>query len=256
MASNGNQIAIQLYTLRALGAEDFPGMLRQVAEAGYKAVEFAGYGGMAAGDLKRTMDDLGLSTVSAHVAIDRFENEIDTVIGELNTLGAQFAVVPWLKPEARPTTKDDALALAAKLNGYAEKCKTGGLRFGYHNHDFELKKVDGDKTILDLIAETTDPNLVNIQLDIYWAEYAGGDAVAMTKHFAGRLPMIHAKDLASRESGNDAVVGEGIIDFPAVIAAARASGTEWFIVEQDNPNPDNPVGDVKRSLENLQKLLG
>jgi sugar phosphate isomerase/epimerase len=68
--------------------------------------------------------------------------------------------------------------------------------------------------------------------------------------------MIHAKDLASKESGNDAVVGEGVIDFPAVIAAARASGTQWFIVEQDNPNPSDPVSDVKRSLHNLEKLLG
>ena len=256
MASNGNQIAIQLYTLRAMGAEDFPGMLRKVAEAGYKNVEFAGYGGMEAMDLKITLDRLGLHTVSAHVPIDRFENEIDAVISELNTLDAEYAVVPWLKPEARPTTRDAALALAGKLNGYAEKCKAGGLKFGYHNHDFELKKVDGDKTVLDLIAETTDSGLVNIQLDIYWAEYAGGDAVAMTKHFADRLPMIHAKDLESKESGHDAVVGEGIIDFPAVIAAARESGTEWFIVEQDDPNPSDPVGDVKRSLENLEKLLG
>jgi len=255
MATNGNQIAIQLYTLRALGAEDFPGMLRKVADAGYKHVEFAGYGGMAAGDLKRTMDELGLRTVSAHVPIDRFENEIDAVISELNTLEAQYAVVPWLKPEARPTSREDALALAAKLNRYARACQAGGLKFGYHNHDFELKKVDGDTTVLDLIAETTDPALVAIQLDLYWAEYAGGDAVAMTKHFAGRLPMIHAKDLESKESGHDAVIGEGVIDFPAVIAAARESGTRWFIVEQDDPNPSDPVGDVKRSLQNLEKLL-
>jgi sugar phosphate isomerase/epimerase len=256
MATNNSQIAIQLYTLRALGAEDFPGMLRQVADAGYKNVEFAGYGGMAAGDLKQTLDELGLRTVSAHVPFDRFDNEIDTVIGELNTLEAEYAVVPWLKPEARPTTRDAALALAEKLNQFAQSCKAGGLRFGYHNHDFELKKVDGDKTVLDLIAETTDPDLVTIQLDIYWAEYAGGDAVAMTRHFAGRLPMIHAKDLESKESGSDAVVGEGVIDFPAVIAAARESDTEWFIVEQDNPNPADPVSDVRRSLQNLEKLLG
>lgn len=251
-----DQIGVQLYTLRAMGAHDFKGMLRRVAEAGYRAVEFAGYGGLGASELKTTLDELGLKTIGAHVPIGRFESEIETVIAELNTLEAEFAVVPWLAPEARPASRDDALALAEKLNGFAEKVKAGGLTFGYHNHDFELKKVDGDKTVLDLIAETTDPALVTLQLDIYWAEYAGGDAVAMTKQFAGRLPTIHAKDLQSRESGHDAVVGEGIIDFPGVIEAARAGGTRWFIVEQDDPNPADPVGDVARSLKNLEKLLG
>lgn len=253
MASN--EIGVQLYTLRALGAQDFPGMLAKVASAGYGWVEFAGYGGLSATELKTVMDDLGLKTIGAHVPVTRFENEIETVIEELKTLEAEFAIVPWLAPEARPTDRDGGLRLAEQLNGFGEKVAASGLKFAYHNHDFELAKVDGETTILDLIAVETDPARVNIELDIYWAYFAGGDAVSLTQRYAGRVPLIHAKDLKSVTEKRDAPVGEGVIDWPAFVPIARQAGVKWFIVEQDTPNPDDPVGDVARSYTNLEKFL-
>ena len=248
------QTGLQLYTLRNLMKDDFYGTLQKVAEAGYKAVEFAGYGGNSATDLKAKMDAFGLKTMGAHVPYQRFDDEFDTVVNELLTLEAEFAIVPWLAPEARPTTRENTLGLAQTFNRWGEACKAAGLRFGYHNHDFELLQVDGEKTVLDVLLEETDPAIVNLELDIYWAQYAGGDAVTMIEKYADRLPMIHAKDLQSQDSPRDAVIGEGIIDWPGVIAAARKAGTEWFIVEQDTP--DEPLADVARGLKTLEKLLG
>ena len=188
------QVALQLYSLRFLGDDDFPDMLKQVADAGFTSVEFARYGGMQVSDLKPVMDDLGLKTIGAHVGIDRFENEMATVIEELKTLEAEFAIVPWLAPEDRPTDRDAALKLAEKLNGYGAAVRAEGLRFGYHNHDFEALKVDGDTTVLDLIIETTDAALVDIQLDVYWAQYGGIEPIALMRRLAGRIPTIHVKD--------------------------------------------------------------
>jgi sugar phosphate isomerase/epimerase len=250
-----NEIGVQLYTLRALGAEDFPGMLAKVAGAGYGWVEFAGYGGLAVSELKNVMDGLGLKTIGAHVPVTRFDSEIETVIEELHTLEAEYAIVPWLAPEARPTDREGGLRLAEQLSKYGEKVSAGGLKFAYHNHDFELAKVDGETTILDLIASETDPAHVSIELDIYWAYFAGGDSVSLTERYAGRVPLIHAKDLRALGEKGDAPVGEGVVDWPGYVPVARAAGVKWFIVEQDTPNPDDTVGDVARSYANLEKFL-
>ena len=249
------QLGLQLYSLRFLGEKDFPDMLRQVAAAGFTAVEFARYGGMEVSDLKPIMDDLGLKTIGAHVAIDRFENEIDTVIAELHTLEAEFAVVPWLAPEDRPTTRDAALKLAEKLNRYATTTRAAGLRFGYHNHDFEALKVDGDTTVLDLIIETTDPALVDIQLDVYWAQYGGIDPIPLMHRLKGRVPNLHVKDAEWPYTG---IAAEGAIsvDYPAVFAAAKQVGVEWAIVEQDKPDENDPVGFVTQKRKNVEDLLG
>jgi len=246
--------ALQIYSHRFLGEKDFPGMLEQVAAAGFTACEFARYGGMQVSDLKVVMDNLGLKTIGAHVAIDRFENEIDTVIEELHTLGAEFAIVPWLAPEDRPTTRDAALALAEKLNGYAVTTRAAGLRFGYHNHDFEALKVDGDTTVLDLIIETTDPKLVDIQLDVYWAQFGGIDPIPLMQRLAGRLPTLHVKDAEYPYTG---VAPEGAIavDYPAVLKTAREIGVEWAIVEQDKPHETDPVGFVAEKHAALKALL-
>jgi sugar phosphate isomerase/epimerase len=249
------QIGIQLYSLRFLGEKDFPGMLKQVADAGFTAVEFARYGGLPVSDVKQVMDDVGLKTIGAHVAIDRFENEIGTVIDELHTLEAEFAIVPWLAPEDRPTTRDAALALAEKLNAYGSAVRAEGLRFGYHNHDFEALKVDGDTTVLDLILDATDPAIVDLQLDVYWAQYGGIDPIALTKRMAGRVPTIHVKDAEFPYTG---IAPEGgvAVDYPTVLAAANEAGVEWAIVEQDKQDETDPIGFVTGKRKNLEALLG
>jgi sugar phosphate isomerase/epimerase len=249
------QTALQLYSLRFLGEKDFPGMLKQVADAGFTAVEFARYGGMQVSDVKPIMDDLGLKTIGAHVAIDRFANEMDTVIEELKTLEAEFAIVPWLAPEDRPTTREAALALAETLNAYGMKVRAEGLRFGYHNHDFELAKVDDTTTIFDLIIESTDPALVDIQLDVYWAQYGGGDVIDLMKRLAGRVPTLHIKDAEWPYTGVPAEGSAISIDYPAVLAVAKDTGVEWAIVEQDKQQETDPVGFVQQKLRNLESLL-
>ena len=249
------QVALQLYSLRFLGDDDFPDMLKQVADAGFTAVEFARYGGMQVSDVKAVMDDLGLKTTGAHVAIDRFANELETVIEELQILEAEFAIVPWLAPEDRPTNRDAALSLAESLNGYGAAVRAAGLRFGYHNHDFEGLKVDRDTTVLDLIIDSTDAALVDIQLDVYWAQYGGIDPIPLMRRLAGRVPTIHVKDAEWPYTG--IAPEDGIaVDYPAVLATAKEVGVEWAIVEQDKPDETDPVGFVTQKRKNLEAMFG
>lgn len=244
-------IALQLYTLREQANEDFTGMLADVAGAGYEAVEFAGYGGLSATVLREVIDDLGLRAISSHVPLRRMEAEPDRVLAELNVLGCDFVVVPGIPREMRGA--ESVPYLAERFDTWGEASRAAGLRFGYHNHAWEFEPLDGS-TMFDLLAEKTDPGLVDLQIDIFWALVAGRDVVELIQRHAGRLPTLHAKELASHGSPKDTTVGDGVTPWPEVMAAANAAGTEWFIVEQEDATANAPR-DIRRSLTNLRQII-
>ncbi len=251
---NVGQVGVQLYTVREAAAADFPATLRAVAAAGYKAVEPAGLHGMAPEEVRALLDELGVRAVAAHVAVDRFEREPEAAIAELQTLGCSYAVIPFLGQERRGNAA--ALrTLATSFNDWARRCQAVGIDFAYHNHDFEFATLPGEAgTTFELFVEATDPVLVNFELDIYWAQVAGVDPVALLGRLSGRVPLVHLKDRAAGDTPTDAPVGEGTIDWAPVLAAAEAAGTEWYIVEQDHPN--DPLVDVATSLRNLERMAG
>lgn len=244
-------IALQLYTLREQANEDFTGMLTEVADAGYEAVEFAGYGGLSASALRAVIDNLGLRAVSSHVPFQRMETESERVLEELNVLGCRFAVVPGIPREKRGA--DSVAYLAERFNAWGAASKNAGLRFGYHNHAWEFEPLAGS-TMFDLLAEQTDPGLVDLQIDIFWALVAGADVVELIQRHAGRVPTLHAKELASHGEPKDTTVGDGVTPWPAVMAAANAAGAEWLIVEQEDAAAQAPR-DIRRSLANLRQII-
>lgn len=148
-------------------------------------------------------------------------------------------------------TADAARALAETLNAWGEATRAAGIRLGYHNHDFEFARV-GDSTVYDLLAERTDPGLVDLQLDVYWAQVVGGDPAELISRYPNRMPLLHVKDVAA-DNKTDAPFGEGIVDWARVLSVARKNGTRWWIVEQDTPA--DPIADVTRSLNNLKAAL-
>lgn len=254
MATHENEkpIALQLYSVRNLAALDLIDTLRSVAELGYPGVEFAGYYGVPVKEIRGALDQYGLKAVGAHVPYARFDTEIELVLDELHTLGCTHAQVPWLAPEQRPTTIEQATSLAVNLNAWGARTRDAGVRLGYHNHDFEFKKA-GDQTIFDLLVELTDPSLVDFEIDLGWVHFAGFDPEATMRQVAGRIPLVHVKDIAAGSDFGAVPVGEGTLDWTALLATAKACGAEWFIVEQDNPA--DPIADVGRSYTNLEALL-
>ena len=245
-------IALQLYTLRERGATDFPWTLRAAREAGYRAVELAGYGGLSPQQLRMELDGLGLRAISAHVAHDRFAREIDRVVDELHVLGCEQAIVPSIDREQRASV--EALArVADEFNEWADRCRREHLAFGYHNHDFEFAMLDG-VSILDRLAARTDPALVALQLDLYWVLVGGADPAALIQQHGSRVRSVHAKDRLAGDVELDTSVGDGTMPWPEVLGATKAAGTRWYIVEQEHL-PGDPIETIRRSRENLERLL-
>ena len=249
-ANMSTGIALQLYTLREQASEDFVGMLKGVAEAGYDAVEFAGYGGLETPVLRTMIDDLGLRAISSHVPFQRMETEPGAVLEELRVLGCEYAIVPGIPKERRGI--ESAPYLIEHFNQWGAASKAAGLRFGYHNHGWELEPLDGS-TMLDLLTSGTDAALVDFQIDIYWALVGGADPVALIRQLAGRVPTLHAKELAAGVDQKDTTIGDGVTPWRELMAAAKAAGTKWFIVEQED-DPANAYRDIRRSLANLKRI--
>jgi sugar phosphate isomerase/epimerase len=245
-------IALQLYTVREQTAKDMLGTLRRLAEMGYRAVEFAGYGGVPVGDIRAVLDETGLRAMGAHVQFAQFETRLQEVFAELRTLGCEYAVVPSLPRELRGSA-EQTRQLPERFNRWGERCQAEGFRFGYHNHSFEFEPL-GDGTLFDTLATGTDPDLVALELDIYWAQYAGVDPVELIGRYPGRMPLLHLKDMTTGPGGEraDAPVGAGELPWERILAAAPTAGARWFIVEQDHPR--DPMEDVRTSLRNLQRM--
>lgn len=227
------RIGLQMYTLRNLTDKDFAGTLREVAALGYEGVEFAGYGGMAADELRALLDELHLTAVGSHVGIERLESALQDEIAFLKTIGCQYAVVPWLSDSYRADA-DAWKRTFAKFDEFGRAFEAAGIGFGYHNHSFEFEIQVGDQFAFDAIFANTSPTAVKVEMDVCWVQNAGQDPVAYVAKYAGRLPLLHLKDMRV-EGGKTLTVplGEGTVDLDAVTAASEKAGVEWFIVEQD-----------------------
>ncbi len=235
---------------REQASEDFVDMLKGVAEAGYGAVEFAGYGGLEIPELRTIIDDLGLRAISSHVPFQRMETEPGAVLKELSILGCEYAIIPGIPKERRGI--ESVPYLIGKFNQWGAASRAAGLRFGYHNHGWELEPLDGS-TMLNLLTSGTDAAVVDFQIDIYWALVGGADPIALIRRLAGRVPTLHAKELAKGADQKDTTIGDGVTNWAELLAAAKAAGTEWLIVEQED-DPANAYRDIRRSLANLRRL--
>ncbi len=246
------KVALQLYTVRDKMARDYLSTLRGVAEAGYRAVEFAGhpFGTVEAGRLREILEELGLEPVSAHVGFDAMDSDPDKVLGYAAELGIKYVVSePNIR---RMATVNDCLRAAEKMNIMGEKAREYGMRFGMHNHAIEFEKKFEGKTVYELLIENTDESHVFFQPDVYWIRYAGYDPCEVIGMLKGRCDLVHLKDMRDAESKKMIELGQGIIDFKAVVKACEAAGTKWYIVENDRPSMDS-IESVKLALKYLKE---
>lgn len=241
-------IALQLYTVRDETERDFAGTLRRVAEIGYPAVEFAGYGGLDATEMQSLLGETGLSAASTHVALARLESDLDGEIAYCQAIGCSYLVLPWLAEEWRSAAK--LRELAPRLNQFGQRCRERGITFAYHNHDFEFAQSDNNY-VLDILLDATDPASVALELDAYWAAYAGVDPAEFLRKRSGRVPLVHLKDMAADRSFTE--VGDGTLDLQAVFTAAEEGGARWYVVENDRPKIAS-LDSAKRSLDNLRQM--
>jgi sugar phosphate isomerase/epimerase len=248
-------VGLQLYTLRDVMETDFRGTLRQVAEMGYQFVEFAGnYGGMTAKELKSYLDELGLKAPSAHVGLnfgapDQIEADLAKQIEYAKELGMQYIVLPWA-PIGNLATEEELNQFLSIVRKAAEQVTAAGLKFAYHNHDFEFKQING-KYIMDHMLETIGADLLSAELDLGWVHRGGLKPVEYALKYKGRVPLVHVKDFTA--DNQFAEVGNGVVDFASVFAAAEEIGIQYYIVEQDQCSRSS-LESVKISIDNLKRM--
>ena len=243
------RIGIQLYTVRDRMAKDVSGTLQKLAEIGYDEVEFAGYFGNTPAEIKGFLDSTGLVSPSAHVSIDDIRRSPEQLIATAQTLGNRYIALGWLAPEERGTL-DDYLGHIDLVAGFAERCRGSGLKFAWHNHDFEFIELEGQRP-MDMILDRTDPDLVQVELDLYWTAKAGVDPFTYFERYPGRFPLCHVKDMAADTSMAD--VGDGTIDFAAIFAASDRAGFEHYYVERDDST--DTLGTAANSYKALSELV-
>lgn len=247
-----NKISVQLYTLREECAADFPGVLRQLAEIGYSAVQFAGFHGYEPALLKSVLGETGLAVSGLHYGSDFLLNEPERAIEEALYFETPDIVCAGIGADQR----DEAgyRELKRRFNELAGSLQRASLRISYHNHAFEFDTaVDGKDALSYLIAPEAD-NIILAEPDVYWLKKGGHDPVAFLQPYANRVPILHMKDMTADAEQTFAEIGTGTIDFEAIVRWGEAAGVEWYVVEQDSCKTD-PLACVKTSYVNLARLM-
>ncbi len=256
-------VGVQLYTVRGVLPRKPLETLRALDEIGYREAEVT-FDNMD--QIWPSLEQTRLKPVSVHLDSAMIygakESQLDGVLQKVKQRGFAFVVFPYL-PENQRAGLEGARKLAGKLNAAGQKCRAAGMQLCYHNHAFEFQPIQGS-TPFEVLIEQTDKSLVGIELDVFWASVAGYDPAELLRRHAGRIPLLHLKDKARgtpvmyKESVPRTAfkeVGNGVIDFPAVLRAAAPAGVEHYFVEQD-ATPGDPVESLRQSYEYLRKWQG
>ena len=266
-------LAIQLYTVREDMRKDPSGTLKQLSDMGYKYVEHANYHdrkfyGYAPADFKKLLSDFGMEMPSGHVVMlpkdydfakNQFADSWNYTVEDAATVGQKYLVSPWLDDSKRKNMKDFKEYMDI-FNKSGELCKKSGMKFGYHNHDFEFNtKIDGE-LLYDLILTNTDPSLVAQQLDMGNLYNGGFKAIDVARKYPGRFEMMHVKDeiLAKKmiegEKYESTILGQGIVGTKEVCDIGRTTGgTKYFIIEQESYQGLTPLDCSKQDYAIMKK---
>jgi sugar phosphate isomerase/epimerase len=264
-------VGVQLYSIREDMARDPLDSLKMLAEMGYKNVEHANYVdhkfyGYPAAEFRKVLDGLGLKMPSGHTVMgidhwDHARNDFtdawkQTVL-DAAVMGQRYVISPWMDVSFRKTY-DDLNHCLEIFNKCGELCKKSGMKFGYHNHDFEFSQVLNNEKVFDIIMRTIDPNLVALQLDIGNLYNGGAIAADVIKKYPGRFETLHVKDEIKATSGEEkyvsCVLGQGIVNTKEVIdMATKSGGTTWYVIEQESYQDKTAMESVKEDLAIMRK---
>ena len=238
-------LGVQLYSVREQCAKNLPGTLAAVAKIGYKGVEFAGYHGRSAKELRKMLDDLGLVACGTHTPYESILDDKLTETIEFNrTIGNPFLIVPWMEGKS----KQQWLDKARLFNEAADKVKAEGLWVGYHAHAHDFHKFEGEAA-WDLFFGNTKPEVI-MQLDTSNCHDGGADPVAVLRKYPGRAITIHLKPYGG---GPEAAIGGDKVDWKGVFEFCESrGGTRWYVVEHETSQ--DPTDAVKRNFEALKEL--
>ena len=253
-------IAAQTYTIHRF-MQTFPGnatALAKLRAMGYEAVEVSAFGSRDRSQLTQILKDTGLTVTAVHTRWQRLVEDIDAIIKELHAWDCKHAVLSSI-PYAYLTAQQIA-KFAAMAEGVGRKLAEASIQFSYHVTTRALKKVADDdgnrKTLLEMLLENADPRYLKAQIDTYHIQIGGGDPAEWIRKYSDRCPMLHLKDMTVGPNGATrfAEVGEGNLNWPAILAAAKQAKVRWYCVEQDDCYDRDPFDSLKISLDNLHAM--
>lgn len=253
-------LGVQLWSFREEAQKDPIATFALTREMGFTHVETAGLYDMTAVEFGEAITDAGLTVTSMHVSHDDLMNDVETVIANAKALGVKYVGIAWYPHEAGNFTEETARQAIADFNNFGQTLKDAGLTFFYHNHGYEPSPY-GDGTLLDLIIDETDPELVVFEMDVLWTWLPDVDPVELIKRHPGRFKLMHIKDMkpglergslsGGLPSEDKAVIGQGQVDWPALLKAAEEDGFEHYYVEDESTDP---IGNAPKSYAYLKAM--
>ncbi len=265
-------LGVQLFTIRAELAKDFDGTLARAAAVGFREIEFAGYFGKTAEEIKGVTDALSLRCISTHhngIDLETRSDEILEFAAKLNIKHLICSTPKSLSPEhvqklswndyMYALTMDDWKENATLFNKFGEKANKYGIQFGYHNYCVEFRRF-GNVNAYDELLRLTDPALVKIQLDCGWAAAAGISPLAIMQKFQRRIISLHLKDLKTQPSKDtpektpNVPLGQGIMNWHTLLRTAEKIGIEHYYLEQEPPYLEPIFDSLATSMRYLSTL--
>src|ERR1035437_4290837 len=253
------RIGLQLYSLRDQFPKDVPGTLDEVKGWGIKYAEVAGTYGLSAGEFTKQLAARGIKPIGAHFDYGRYKDDPEGVAREAKELGLKYAGVAWI-PHQGDFDEKTCREAAAVFNKAGEVMAKNGLKFFYHCHGYEFQP-HGQGTLFDLLMQETDPKTVSYEMDIFWVVFPNQDPVKLFQKYGRRWELVHLKDMkkgtergaltGATDVKNDAALGEGLMDLPAILKAAKAAGVKYYFIEDESPWSEQQI---PKSLHYLEQV--
>ena len=246
-----NNVGVQLYSVRTEMMADPIGTLKRLAQIGYKQIESArsekgNYYGLQPKEIKKITQDLGMTLRSGHVAVDK---DWERTVAAAAETGQEYLICSSLPAEGQ--TVANYTRCADIFSKSAEDCKKAGILFGYHNHEYEFEKENG-QVLYDVLLAQTDPEMVKMEMDLGWVVLSGYDPIAYFNKYPGRFPLWHLKDM-DKIKMQSTEFGKGAINIKQLLQNADKSKMKYFFVEQEE-YAGEPMASVKHNYNYLQKL--
>ena len=274
------KVALQLYTVRDDMGKDMEGTLQRVKDMGYDHVEFAGYFGRTADEVRSMLDRYGLECPSVHQGYPPFLSESEETVAYLKTLGATYSAIPSIGRDHHKGSERFEKTVE-EVSRVGRLLREAGMTLLYHNHEYEFEVYDG-KTLFDWLFESVPSDLLHPQIDTCWVRFAGYDPVELIRKYSGRVPVLHLKDFDAKDFSGGPVysliddtgketktkspsreesgfrfmpLGQGVQDFRSILQAAEEAGTNTVVVEQDACY-ETPAMEVVRISREYLRTLG
>jgi len=253
-------LGLQLYSLREQFKKDVPGTLDEVKSWGITYAEVAGTYDLPVDKFKQELASRGIQPIGAHFGYERYRDDAEAVAAEAKALGLKYAGCAWIPHEGDFNEKTCREAIAV-FNKAGEIMAKHGLKFFYHVHGYEFQP-HGQGTLLDLLITETDPKLVSYEMDIFWIVFPGQDPVKLLDKYGSRWELAHLKDMrkgtqtgslsGATDVKNDAALGAGLMDLPAILSAAKKAGVKWYFIEDESPWSEKQIPQSIKYLEEVK----